>query len=453
MHDVTTGGGHHHHHHVTTADGASVPEGTHLTPTRVADEPPLTRHLWIDASQGASGDMLLAALIDAGADAGSIAAVLDLVAPGKLHLQTRTVQRGPFAARKVDVIADEPDPPARHLSDVSELLFADGVPRFTSMLALDAFTQLARAEAAVHGTTVDEVHFHEVGALDSIGDIVGVAEAIRTLGVGHGSSSPVALGTGTVNTQHGLLTVPPPAVIELAKGWQVEAGGPPEAGELCTPTGMALIRALCDTVEALPRLTVDSIGTGAGTKVRQDRPGVLRVVIGTAPTAANDDDQTPHEVLELAANVDDLDPRLWPAVLERLLEAGAVDAWLTPIVMKKGRPAHTVTALARGRDRGAVADALLTHTSTIGVRTSAPWQRTILERTWREVDVDGRPVRVKVSGRPGTEILQATPEFDDVAALAEALGCPQQVALAKAQAAAWRAGLRHGAPWPTEEGR
>ena len=112
MHDVTTGGGHHHHHHVTTADGASVPEGTHLTPTRVADEPPLTRHLWIDASQGASGDMLLAALIDAGADAGSIAAVLDLVAPGKLHLQTRTEQRGPFAARKVDVIADEPDPPA-----------------------------------------------------------------------------------------------------------------------------------------------------------------------------------------------------------------------------------------------------------------------------------------------------------------------------------------------------
>lgn len=464
MHDMTTGGHHHghehghhhdhhhdhgtgHHHHHTTADGQQVEAGTRIEPTAIAPAPPQTKHLWIDASQGASGDMLLAALIDAGADAGSIAAVLELVAPGKLHLQTRTVERGPFAAHKIDVIADEPNPPARHLSDVAEMLHADGVPPFTTGLALAAFSELAEAEAKVHGTTVEDVHFHEVGALDSIGDIVGVAEAIRTLGIAEGSSSVVAVGTGTVNTQHGLLTVPPPAVIELSKGWQVEAGGPADAGELCTPTGMALIRAICSTVGALPPMAVDAVGTGAGTRVRKDRPGVLRVVVGTPQTVAH----TPRQVVEVATNVDDLDPRLWPAILERLLEAGAVDAWLSPIIMKKGRPAHTITALTHTEHRDAVADALLAHTSTIGVRISQQWHRRVLERTWRTVTVDGHDVRIKVAGDgEGHPIAQATPEFADVEALAATLGAPQRIALARAEAEAWKQGLHPGAPWPRE---
>lgn len=448
MHDLTTGGHHHHHHH-TTADGHQVPEGTRIEPTAVAQSPAKTRHLWIDASQGAAGDMLLAALIDAGADEGSIAKVLELVAPGKLHLQKRTVERGPFTATKVDVIADEPDPPARHLSDVAELLHADGVPPFTTGLALAAFGALAEAEAKVHGSTVDEVHFHEVGALDSIGDIVGVAEAIRTLGIAEASSSVVAVGTGTVNTQHGLLTVPPPAVIELSKGWQVEAGGPAEAGELTTPTGMALIRALCETVNAMPSMTVEAIGTGAGTKVRKDRPGVVRVVVGTATdTPAHHDPPTPHQVVEVAANVDDLDPRLWPEVLSQLLKAGAVDAWLTPILMKKGRPAHTVTALTDAGRQDDVADALLAHTSTIGVRISRQWRRRVLQRTWAPIRVNGQQIRIKLAG-DGQLIAQATPEFTDVEAAADALARPQRVVLAEAEAEAFKQGLHHGAPWPT----
>ncbi|MDO5734926.1 MAG: nickel pincer cofactor biosynthesis protein LarC [Propionibacteriaceae bacterium] len=460
MHDITTGG--HHHPGIATADGKRVPEGIRIEATAVLEHAPRPdRRIWIDASQGASGDMLLGALIDAGADAGSIAAVLDLVAPNKLHLQTRRVPRGPFSAMKVDVIADEPNPPARHLSDIVAMLSVPGIPQFTVELALAAFRPLAEAEAAVHGTTVEQVHFHEVGALDSIGDIVGVAEAIRTLGVEHGSSSVVAVGSGTIATQHGLLSVPPPAVIELSKGWQVEAGGPPEASELCTPTGMALIRALCDRVEGLPAMTVDSIGTGAGSRIRADRPGVLRVVVGSSvndPRPTDDEHadvgtqmDTPREVSEVAANIDDLDPRLWPAVLDRLLEAGAVDAWLTPIIMKKGRPSHVVTALVHPSGTADVIDALITHTSTIGVRVSAPWRRRVLERAWVPVDVSGHPVRIKVAGDgPGTGIRQATAEFVDVEALATALGVPQRVALANAQAAAWAAGLHPGGSWPTE---
>lgn len=444
MHDITTGGG----ARVRTADGDTVPEGTLLTPGPVAQQPTRTKHLWIDASQGASGDMLLAALIDAGADAGSVAAVIELVAPGKIHLQTRRVQRGPFSALKVDVIADEPNPPARHLSDVVALLSASGIPQATRDLALAAFQLLADAEAAVHGTTAEEVHFHEVGALDSIGDIVGVAEAVRTLGILEGSSSIVALGAGTVQTQHGLLGVPPPAVAELAKGWQVEAGGPPEAGELTTPTGMALIRVLCRKVGSLPPMSLEAIGDGAGSRVRQDRPGVTRVILGNALPSSLPD-ETPFEVREISANVDDLDPRLWPAVLDRLLDAGAVDAWLTPIIMKKGRPAHTVHALASRADVTGVVEAVVSHTSTIGVRIAHPSHRRVLERLWLPLDVDGHQVRIKVSGDgAGERIQQATAEFADVQALAQALRVPERVALARANAVAWAADLRPGAPWP-----
>ncbi len=456
MHDHTTGGA------LRTADGRDVATGVRFEPGRVwHDDDRDRRQLWIDASHGASGDMLLAALIDAGADAGSVAAVLDLVAPGKLHLQWRRVSRGAFTAMKVDVIADEVDPPVRHLADVLELLDAPGVPASTRALAVAAFTRLAEAEAAVHGTDIESVHFHEVGALDSIGDIVGACEAFRTLGIRDATSSVVALGSGTVNTQHGLLSVPPPAVLELSRDWQVTAGGPDDAGELCTPTGMTLIRTFCSAVTAVPPMTLDEIGVGAGTRIRKDRAGVLRVVIGsttTLPDGPLPDDEpmslstaphTPREVHEISANVDDLDPRVWPAVIDRLIDAGALDAWLVPVIMKKGRPAHVITALAPSRDVNDVADALITHTSTIGVRITPAMHRRVLQRTWVPVQVEGRTVRIKVSGNQTGTIQQATAEFVDVEELASALACPQRVALAAAQSVAWEAGLQPGAPWPT----
>lgn len=441
MHDHVTGG------RVTTADGARVPEGTRLEPGRIRDVETTGRSLWMDASQGASGDMVLAALMDAGADAGSVAAVLHLVAPEKLHLQWRRVTRGPFTAMKVDVVADEPDPPARRLADVVALLDAPGVPEITRFLAVAAFTRLAEAEAAVHGTDVASVHFHEVGALDSIGDIVGACEAFRTLGITQATSSVVALGQGTVNTQHGVLTVPPPAVLELARGWTVTTGGPEEAGELCTPTGMALIRTLCAACGPMPTMTPDQIGVGAGTRIRKDRPGVLRVVLGQP--RSNGNMVSPGEVHEVSANIDDLDPRVWPDVIDRVMDAGALDAWLTPMVMKKGRPAHVISALAPTNGVSGVADALITHTSTIGVRVSPAMHRHVLERIWVPVQVEGHTVRIKVSGDGTGTIQQATAEFTDVEALAQALDCPQRVALAAAQSVAWQEGLLPGAPWPT----
>lgn len=459
MHDLTTGGHDHPHthEHVATADGTDVAPGTVIEPGELwtdKGEPRTT--LWIDASAGAAGDMLLAALLDAGADSASVARVLELVAPGKVHLQWRSVRHGPFEALKVDVIADEPDPPARHLSDIEAMLAHDDVPTFTRNLALDAFTRLARAEAKVHGTSIEEVHFHEVGALDSIGDMVGVCEAIRTLAVERASSSVVAVGSGHVHTQHGHLSVPPPAVADLARGWQIKAGGPADVGELTTPTGMALIRAICDTVEPLPRMTTRAVGTGAGTRQRADRANVLRVFLGDSTDAAPsvaDEPRTPSQSIhEVSANVDDLDPRVWPAVIDRLLDAGALDAWLVPIIMKKGRPAHTIVALAPDDAVTYVTDALVTHTSTIGVRITSPMHRRVLERIWVPVEVDGRTVRIKVSGDgPGQPIQQATAEFTDVEELAHHLGVAQRVALAQAQATAWEQGLHPGAPWPSDE--
>ncbi|WP_296136492.1 nickel pincer cofactor biosynthesis protein LarC [uncultured Tessaracoccus sp.] len=443
-----------HDHHPTaglpTADGGRAAPGEPLRPGRVlpAGRDP-RRVLWIDAREGAAGDMLLGALLDAGADAGSVAAVLELVAPGLLHLQRRTVTRGAFRATKVDVLADEPDPPARHLADVEAMLAADGVPAPTRAVALDAFRRLAVAEGAVHGMPPEEVHFHEVGALDSIGDVVGVAEALRTLGVAEVRCSTVALGQGEVRTQHGLLAVPPPAVLELARGFEVETGGPPEAGELCTPTGLALLRAMCAGQGAMPRMRVERIGIGAGTRVRADRAGVVRAVLGHPTTPPDAGHHHTEGLREVAANVDDLDPRLWPAVIDRLLDAGALDAWLTPVVMKRGRPAHQLTALVDEGAVEAVTDAVLAHTSTLGVRVTAPLHRRTLARTWVPVDVDGIAVRIKVSGDgPGHPIQQATAEFVDVARLAEARGEAQRIALARAQSAAWATGLRPGAPWP-----
>lgn len=455
---------HDHHHTVpqmtTTADGEQVPKGTVIEPGPVWTGVGAHHKLWIDASAGASGDMLLAALIDAGADSQSIAAVLDLVAPGKLRLQTRRVERGPFSALKVDVLADEPNPPHRHLSDIRTMLAHPDIPEATRKFALDAFTRLAGAEATVHGTDIESVHFHEVGALDSIGDIVGVAEALRTLGVDSFTTSTVAVGAGFVDTQHGRLSVPPPAVLELSKGWVVEAGGPPDVGELCTPTGMALLRAGATAVEPMPRMSILTAGVGAGGRDRKDRANVLRVTMGVDPsdtdsghvTALSINDEQDTSIREISANVDDLDPRVWPAVIDRLLDAGAVDAWLVPILMKKGRPAHTVVALAPGKMMRSVADALLTHTSTIGVRATSPMHRRVLERLWVPIDVEGAEVRIKISGDgPGKTIQQATAEFADVEKLAERLGVSQRFALAQAQSAAWAQGLRPGEPWPSKE--
>jgi uncharacterized protein (TIGR00299 family) protein len=395
------------------------------------------RHAWIDASAGVAGDMLLGALHDAGAGLERIQAAVDAVIPGSVRITASEVRRAGLRARKVSVETLVADPPHRTWREIRTLLESASLADPVRSRAAAVFARLAEAEAAVHGITADEVRFHEVGALDAIADVVGVCAALAGLGVGTVSASEVAVGSGTTRSAHGVLPVPVPAVAELARGWRIRAGGP---GERATPTGMALVRALAAACEDLPSMTVAATGTGAGTRDTPERANVVRVLVGDAGRGGE------AEAVLLEANVDDLDPRLWPGVLAGLLEAGADDAWLTPILMKKGRPAHTVSALCSPEAVAAVRVRIFRDTSTLGVRASAR-RKTALARLFVEVAVDGHPVPVKI-GHAGGVIVQVMPEFEDIAALARALGIAERVALARAAEAAAASGLAVGAALP-----
>lgn len=426
-----------------------------------------SRSAYLDVSAGVAGDMLLAALVDAGADLGAAQGAVDAVIPDSVRLTSHRVDRAGQAARKVDVEILVDDPPHRRWTEIRALLTeAAELPARTRELALDAFGRLAAAEAAAHGVEAEDVHFHEVGALDAIADIVGTCDAVRQLGITEATASPVAVGSGRVSTQHGDMPVPVPAVVRLALGFPTvagdvlpgvththrrdhEHGGPHEhgqlhehgdaevaasalghghagaedtrphdLGELATPTGVALVRALAARAGAQPPLTVEAVGAGAGAKDTPGRPNVVRVLVGT-PSG----DATPVDAVELAANVDDLEPRLWPGVLESLLEEGALDAWLVPILMKKGRPGHTVQVLSGPDDVDRLTAVLLRETTTFGVR-SHPVGRTVLTRSWVDVTITGRTVRVKVGRDASGIIVTVQPEFDDAAAAARTAGVP-----------------------------
>ena len=399
----------------------------------------MTAHLWIDAGAGVAGDMLLGALVDAGAPLEEVQAVVDAVLPGTVRLTVTEVRRAGLRAAKVDVQVLEPDQPHRRWSDIRSMIGSADITEPVRESALRAFEVLAEAEAAVHGVDVSDVHFHEVGAWDSIADVVGVASAVHLLGVVSVSAGPVALGSGTARTSHGTVGVPAPATLALAAGWVVAAGGD---GELTTPTGMALVRALAAACEPLPPMRVSASGTGAGTKDVEGRANVTRVVLGEPVGPATGDVET---LWVLEANVDDLDPRLWPGVLTSLLDEGAADAWLTPILMKKGRPAHTLSVLCDDAHRVPLRRVVLEHTTTFGVREHSV-ARYGLERSWETVTVRGSSVRVKLSHSADGHVVHATPEFEDVRAAAAAAGIPERVVLDEANAVAQAAGFEARSP-------
>ena len=396
------------------------------------------RHAWVDAGVGVAGDMLLGALIDAGASLTAVQDAVDTVIPGQVRLVPQEVRRAGLRATLVDVRLVGDVVPHRRWAQIRELLEQGELSGPVRASALTVFDRLAQAEAQVHGIPREEVVFHEVGAWDAIADVVGVAAALHDLGVASLSASPVAVGSGAVATDHGELPVPTPAVLELARGWRVVSYG---TGELATPTGMALIVSLAESCEPVPALTVEAVGVGAGSRQREGWANIVRVVLGRLTRDAEVED-----AVVLEANVDDLDPRTWPGVLAALLDSGAADAWLTPIVMKKGRPAHTLAVLA-APDRAAVLRAaIFSHVPTFGVRESVV-TKTALARTWRPVDIDGVSVGIKL-GHCGGRIISATPEFDDVARAAAALAAPEREILDRAVAAAAHAGLAPGHPVP-----
>jgi uncharacterized protein (TIGR00299 family) protein len=396
-------------------------------------------HLWVDATAGIAGDMLLGALIDAGAPLEGVESAVSAVVPGEVALRTTTVHRAGLRALKLDVDSRAEDHPHRSWARIRSMLETAELPSAVRTNALAAFARLADAEARVHGVSPDDVHFHEVGSWDSIADIVGVCAALAELTVTRMTASPVAVGSGRIGSAHGDMPVPPPAVLELARGWRVLAGG---EGELATPTGMALIRALADECGPMAPMEITAVGVGAGGRDVPGRANVVRVALGIPMTDA----PTTGGMWVLETNIDDLDPRVWPTVLAALLEAGAADAWLVPIVMKKGRPAHTLCVLAHDAEREALRDKVFALTSTIGVRET-PVSRVALRRDWRAVALRGGEVRIKVAVRAGL-IVHATPEFDDAAALALARDVPVRQVLDEAVAAAEAAMLRPGAQWP-----
>jgi uncharacterized protein (TIGR00299 family) protein len=380
---------------------------------------------WLDCSAGVSGDMLLGALVDAGVPLTLLQSAVDAVDVEPIALRQSEVTRAGLAACKVDVLVDD-RAGSRSWRDVRALLEDAELDGPVQRLALDVFTRLATAEAGVHRVAVDDVHFHEVGALDAVADVVGCAAGLLSLGLSRLTASTVTLGSGTTRGAHGPLPVPPPAVLALLAGVPVQAG--PVAREMTTPTGAALLAATVSSYGPLPPMSLLRSGSGAGGRDPQELANVLRLVLGEPLEVAA------GAVLVLETNVDDLDPRLWPGVLQALLTAGAGDAWLTPILMKKGRPAHTLSVLCEAGRAEAVREVVFRETSTLGLRESRV-DRHVLDRAERDVDVDGQRVRVKLGLRAG-EVVNAMPEWDDVAAAAAALGRPAKQVLRDAHAAA-----------------
>ena len=387
---------------------------------------------WVDASSGASGDMLLGALVGAGAPVEMLSAAVSLVAPEHVALRAEQVTRDGFAATRCHVEVTD-STTHRTWRDIAGLLQGAGLSEPVRARAHATFLRLAEAEASVHGTTPEEVHFHEVGALDAIADVVGVCAGLDHLGIDELVVSPVAVGSGSVRGAHGTMPVPPPAVAELLRGVPSYAG-PPGAPpmELCTPTGAALLTANATGYGPQPAMSVAAIGVGAGGRDPQGHPNVLRLLVGTATVVAGAHGTDAPLLIE--TNVDDLDPRVWPAVIAALLGAGASDAWLSPILMKKGRPAHTLHALVAGDRAAAVRREIFRQTSTIGVR-EIPIGKHALDRDMRTVTVDGHTVHVKLAVLDG-EIVNAQPEYEDVAAVAAMTGRPLKDVLAEAVAAA-----------------
>ncbi len=398
---------------------------------------------WLDAGSGASGDMLLGALLDAGVNHQQITGAVTAVAPQSISLSAERVNRASLTALRARVAIGE-SMTHRGLSDVLALIADADLDAAVAEHASAVFRRLGEVEAEVHGVHADQIEFHEVGALDAIADIVGVCTGFVALGLEELHCSAVAVGSGTVQTRHGTLTVPPPAVALLLRGVATYAG--PAPTELCTPTGAALLTHWVTHWGAQPLMEVQQIGTGAGGKEFSTHPNVLRLLLGrrttgtyagitsSDPTTSPDQDTPPATAVVYESNVDDLDPRLWPSTLQRLLDAGASDAWLTPILMKKGRPAYTLSVLLRAEHAIAVQRVLFKETSAIGLREFGVTKQA-LNRQFTRIEVGGHGVNIKVARLDG-EVVNVQPEYEDVATAAHALDQPIKSVMAAATAAA-----------------
>lgn len=403
----------------------------------------------LDCTAGVAGDMLLGALLDAGARPGAVRDAVAALGIDGLDLTVARARRGGFACNRVTVHRPAVADHHRRLDDVLDDIgraTRAGLPEAAADFAARVFRLLAEAEGRAHGTAPEDVHFHEVGAFDALADVVGCAAALADLGLlAPGAAvtcSPLAAGSGEVDCAHGRMPVPVPAVLHLAAASGLALTGGRLAGERTTPTGAALVAALA-APGPLPEMAVRAVGTGGGRRDTPDRPNITRVVVGTAaPADPLGGGPAEGEVTVVESTVDDLDPRLWPSVLAALRAAGAWDCWTTETVGRHGRPGRVVTALCADDVRPAVADALFLHTTTLGVRWSAH-RRLMLPRHSAVVAV-GPPgaeqqVTVKVADGPGGA-LTVQPELAEAETAAAALGWPVR-AVCEAAAVRYRGDL------------
>jgi len=370
-----------------------------------------------DPFAGASGDMVLAALADAGGDLDGLAEALRGALPFGVQLEPERVVRQGIAGTYVRVRVAEDHPPHRGLSALLAILDAAGLPGPVAESAARTFRALAEAEAAVHGVPVETVHFHEIGAGDTLVDVIGGHWLLDSMGIERVTSGPVAAGSGVIEISHGTMPLPAPATAKLLEGLPVRQGA--NQGELTTPTGAAILKSSCSSFGAFPAMTVERVGYGFGTRHGNAAPNVLRVFIGEAGELATADDAL-EEIAVLETTVDDMPGEWIGRLFETLHDRGALEVSTVNVSMKKSRPGVRVTVLTRPGDARSLAEALLRETTTFGVRIRIE-QRLALARDHVEVETPWGAVRVKV-GTLGGEEVQASPEYEDVRRAAEAGG-------------------------------
>ena len=375
---------------------------------------------YLDAFSGISGDMTVGALIDAGALAAEVTGALDSLGTGA-KFAVEKVKRGGVMASKFRVESNAPAK-HRHLSHILDLIARASISERVKRDASAVFCRLGEAEARIHGVEVEKVHFHEVGAIDSIADIVGACVALELLGVDELHCSAINVGSGTVNTEHGVLPVPAPATAALLEGKPVYAHGP--AVELTTPTGAAIVATLAASFGPMPPMRISSIGYGAGDRDFKEQPNVLRAILGESARAA---EATLVSVIE--ANIDDASPQVLGYAVERLMEAGALDASLSALQMKKNRPGSLLRVIAKPEDQEKLAQMIFAETSTLGLRIHTA-ERRVEERSLVEVETPFGKVRIKVSGDGAF-----APEYEDCRAIAARTGTPLPRVIAAANEA------------------
>jgi len=381
--------------------------------------------LWLEPVGGVAGDMFLAAALDLGVPQAELTRHLRALGVPGWRLEVRPAEVSGIRGLHLDVEVEGPEAHGRGYAEIAAIFRGAPLPPRAREAALAMLERVGRAEARVHGVPLEQVHFHEVGAVDSIIDLCGAALVLELLGWPRAVASPPELGQGLQRTHHGILPVPPPAVLEILAGVEVRPGGPP--GEAVTPTGAAILRELFEVGRPPPFIPRRS-GYGVGTSRWPDRPNVLRLTAGDRSPSAG-------SLLLLEANLDDCPGQLVARAIEAALEEGALDAWAAPVTMKKGRPGLVLSALLPEARRDAVARSLLRETTTLGVRFRAV-DRLEEERELLTVETPYGPVRVKV-GRLGGEVLNARPEWDDCVVRAREHGVPVKRVLEAASAAYW----------------